>query len=116
MATPTADDEEAKASAHAAGCEADLPRYEALMARPSTTPYASLEAARFAAAQCYARLGRVELARRTYRLLLTDPSYADPSRRALAVLPESTPRVADDSAPAKAAPKAAKPATSKPSP
>src|SRR6185295_2106963 len=110
------DEEDAKGSAHAAGCEADLPRYEALMAAPTTTPYASLEAARFAAAQCYARLGRVELARRTYHLLLTDQAYADQSRRALAVLPEATPRVAAESAPAKAAPKAARPATSKPAP
>ena len=102
--------------APSAGCEADLPRYEALMASPDTTSAAALGAARFAAAQCYARLGRVEAARRTYRTLLADATYADAARRQLSVLPESTSRVAESAPRASSKPAAAKAAPAKPSP
>jgi hypothetical protein len=85
----------AEEGSSSAGCETDLPHYEAIMAVPSATSAAALDAARFAAAQCYQRLGRVDAARRTYRVLLTNPTYADASRRALNVLPESNSRVAE---------------------
>jgi hypothetical protein len=99
-----------------AGCDADLPRYEAILAAPGAHSAAELDAARFAAAQCYQRLGRVDAARRSYRLLVNNATYGEAARRALSILPESTSRVAE-SAPASPPPaKPAKPAASKASP
>jgi hypothetical protein len=108
-------DESSATGSSSAGCETDLPHYESIMAAPAATSAAALNAARYAAAQCYARLGRTEAARRTYRVLLTDPTYADASRRALNVLPESNSRVAE-AAPRATAKPPAKPAAAKPTP
>lgn len=66
------------------GCRAALPRYEAQLAHPTSATAAS--AARFAAADCYARLGNVSRARRMYSELLSVPGYSDRAQRALALL------------------------------
>jgi hypothetical protein len=108
-----------------AGCESDLPRYEAILAAPSQSSPQALSAARAAAAECYRRLGRVEKARVAYQQLLKDPRYADDARRALSNLPEANNRVAESApeaesarrpgrAPAKAAAKPAAPAAAPP--
>ncbi|HVW29020.1 MAG TPA: hypothetical protein VHC69_26830 [Polyangiaceae bacterium] len=98
-----------------AGCDTDLPRYESILASAGAHSAGEVDAARFAAAQCYQRLGRVDAARRSYRLLVNNATYGEAARRALSILPESTARVAE-SAPAEPAAKPAKPAASKPSP
>jgi hypothetical protein len=93
----------------AAGCESDLPRYEAIMAAPSNSSAEALGAARAAAAECYRRLGRVEKARLAYQLLLKDPKYADDARRALSNLPETNSRVAESTSHAEPSRRAARP-------
>jgi hypothetical protein len=82
-----------------AGCESDLPRYEAILAAPANSSAEAMSAARAAAAECYRRLGRIEKARVAYQLLLKDPRYADDARRALSNLPETNSKVADGTAP-----------------
>lgn len=100
-------------SGASAGCESDLPRYEAIMAAPSNASAEALGAARAAAAECYRRLGRVEKARLAYQLLLKDPRYADDARRALANLPETNSRVAESTPHTENARRAAPPAPAK---
>jgi hypothetical protein len=116
-------DEEGNATASAsgsssAGCDADLPRYEAILAAPGAHSTTELDAARFAAAQCYQRLGRIDAARRSYRLLVNNATYGEAARRALSILPEGNNSKVAESAPASppAAAKPSKPAASKPSP
>jgi hypothetical protein len=82
-----------------AGCESDLPRYEAILAAPANSSAEAVSAARAAAAECYRRLGRIEKARVAYQLLLKDPRYAEDARRALSNLPETNSKVAEGTAP-----------------
>jgi len=109
-------DESPAPSGSSAGCDVDLPHYESILAAPGTHSTAEIDAARFAAAQCYQRLGRVDAARRQYRVLANNPTYADAARRALSILPESTGRVAESAAPSAAAKPAAKAAPAKSAP
>jgi hypothetical protein len=92
-----------------------LPRYETALSRAASQ--IERNRARWGAAECYARLGRVESARKTYTALLTAPAYADRARAALAALPEpsatSAPAVAQAAPPPPEA-KAAKPAAPQP--
>lgn len=66
-------------------CEITLPRYEAALARAASPIEANR--ARWGAAECYARLGRVTSARRAYTALLGARAYADRARSALLSLP-----------------------------
>jgi hypothetical protein len=97
----------ASAGSHSAGCDTDLPHYEAILSAPGAHSAAELDAARYAAAVCYQRLGRVDAARRAFTALLDVPAYAEASRRALSILPESSGRSAESNAHAVAAKKAA---------
>lgn len=115
------DDESATAPAAVRDeCEITLPRYEAALARAASAMEANR--ARWGAAECYARLGRIESARRTYTALLGARAYADRARSALAALPPETagtvagPFAAAPPEAPKAAAKPAAPAASAPKP
>ncbi|HEX7671479.1 MAG TPA: hypothetical protein VF395_17925 [Polyangiaceae bacterium] len=103
------DDESAAAPAAVRDeCEITLPRYEAALARAASAIEANR--ARWGAAECYARLGRIESARKTYTALLGARAYADRARSALNALPPEPPATAAGpfaAAPPQAAPKAA---------
>jgi hypothetical protein len=104
------DDESATAPAGVRDeCEITLPRYEAALARAASAIEANR--ARWGAAECYARLGRIENARRTYTALLGARAYADRARSALNALPPepsaTTTAGPFAAAPPEAAPKAA---------
>jgi len=88
----------------AGGCGHDLAHYEDVAVRDPSA--AARNAARFAAAACYAALGRVDRARISYTALLAVPTYSARARQALDAL---SPPAATD-APAAAAP--AKPSAS----
>ena len=79
------DEGTAEPAQHRDECEITLPRYEAALARAASPIEANR--ARWGAAECYARLGRVESARRTYTALLHARAYADRARSALRALP-----------------------------
>jgi hypothetical protein len=79
------DEGAAEPAQHRDECEITLPRYEAALARAASPIEANR--ARWGAAECYARLGRVESARRTYTALLNARAYADRARSALRALP-----------------------------
>jgi hypothetical protein len=90
-------------------CEITLPHYEDQLARAASPLEANR--ARWGAAECYARLGRVNSARRAYTALLGARAYADRARSALRALPPEPAATAVAAAPAPAA-KAAPPAAS----
>ncbi|HVU05355.1 MAG TPA: hypothetical protein VHE30_26590 [Polyangiaceae bacterium] len=104
VAAPTAAFDEATGEAEPRDdCEVTLPRYEAALARAASQ--IERNRARWGAADCYARLGRIESARTAYKALLGAPAYADRAKAALAALPEPAVVAA---APASPSPKAAK--------
>ncbi len=80
-AIPSAKKDKAGAADDDSGCAAALPHYESVAAAPPSP--AAGNAARFAAADCYARLGRLAKARAVYAALLAVPDYAARARRAL---------------------------------
>jgi len=90
-------------------CEITLPHYEDQLARAASPLEANR--ARWGAAECYARLGRVDSARRMYTALLGARAYADRARSALRALPAEPAATAVAAAPAPAE-KAAPPAAS----
>ena len=108
-AAARSDDRPEGAGPEPTGCAAALPRYEAVIAHPSSP--AAANAARFAAADCYARLGRVDSARRAYVALLSTPDYAARARQALAALSSPGDAPAAGATPEASGAAAAKPAS-----
>jgi hypothetical protein len=90
-------------------CEITLPRYLDQLARAASPLEANR--ARWGAAECYARLGQVDSARRAYTALLGARAYAERGGIALPALPAEPAATAVAAAPAPAA-KAAPPAAS----
>ena len=86
------------------GCSRAAPRFEAVNARYRGTGVGN-EAA-WQAADCYRTLGRIEDARRNYKLLLDAPGYGDRAQLALASISQEQSRVASKAAKAKVAPPA----------
>jgi hypothetical protein len=103
------DDEAGGGGASPGGCEASVRRYEAWLLHPSSPGQAG--AVRWAAAECYVELGRIERARQSFTLLLSVPGYADRAERALSQLP---PKVATAGAASAPSSEPAKPGSAAP--